>query len=839
MTWSRALVLGLLLALVMPIKLPDANAMTSNGNEHVFWAAPIPTRSAGQAPEASAVTVVNAAHSDAAVSFQTSQGWTNVLLATESTSAQDTNVPSPGSSVSPNGLRIEAPQDVAAYLFTRGYPVPEGSAQESTLLLDELQLGTDYYAVGRPDLPYSTPGPKQREPTFLTVVATRDNTVVQIETTADIASGPGVSALPAGTLATFHLEAFDVLHLETSVPTEGSTVAPDITGTRVESTAPVAVFSGSICSAIGSKRAVNWNPNKEGTCDSLVEQLTPNETGGLEFAGCLFSSWGVGTFGDGTLVNPGNDASQLGYARLIALRPGPTHVYVHTADNSTANNVTVLLNGPGQWTEVDFGDSWIEADQPIEAYGLSGYGMSGWAMERLLPTSQWGYGAELFQAPQTGFREAITVTRNQGSNSTPFTCARIQLGPGLTRFASNQPMQAHTSALSDQQTTVYYAGFLVNAPPGACSERPLGCQAAAQIPPVAAFTFTTQSSCSQLMVHLDGSTSGDIDGYVLTYVWTVDAGAPLIGPTQDIQLAAGPHQVSLTVFDNDGLASAPSTQVITGILDQCPPHLLAAPLQTIQAGQAWMYCPEASGGNGVPFTFSVGTLPVGLSWNGHCLNGTIAPGSYCLQISVTDGQASDWGCIYLRVEQPNTPLKPVQDSDQDGVADAQDNCPTIPNHDQADFDGDGAGDVCSTMPPPKSRNEKSDQLGSSAKDTDQDGIPDVMDNCPNVANNNQTDFDHDGFGDSCDLDLDGDGVGNASDNCPQIFNGNQADHDYDGVGDVCQPRPHSTPSKSIDCRNCKTATKTASMNQSTPGLFAGIGAFCAVGSAAFVIRKRP
>jgi hypothetical protein len=34
------------------------------------------------------------------------------------------------------------------------------------------------------------------------------------------------------------------------------------------------------------------------------------------------------------------------------------------------------------------------------------------------------------------------------------------------------------------------------------------------------------------------------------------------------------------------------------------------------------------------------------------------------------------------------------DSDADSVPDATDNCPGVPNPDQADGDGDGVGDVC-------------------------------------------------------------------------------------------------------------------------------------------------
>ena len=43
-------------------------------------------------------------------------------------------------------------------------------------------------------------------------------------------------------------------------------------------------------------------------------------------------------------------------------------------------------------------------------------------------------------------------------------------------------------------------------------------------------------------------------------------------------------------------------------------------------------------------------------------------------------------------------------------------------------------------------------------DSDDDGILDSKDNCPNVSNPSQKDHDRDGKGDACDLDQDGDGV---------------------------------------------------------------------------------
>jgi len=80
-------------------------------------------------------------------------------------------------------------------------------------------------------------------------------------------------------------------------------------------------------------------------------------------------------------------------------------------------------------------------------------------------------------------------------------------------------------------------------------------------------------------------------------------------------------------------------------------------------------------------------------------------------------------------------------------------------------------------------------LTGGAADGDADGVGDLWDSCPGLANAAQADQDGDGTGDACE-DGDGDGVADARDGCPQTA--------APGSPDGCEARPAAIPDRDGD-----------------------------------------
>jgi hypothetical protein len=122
-------------------------------------------------------------------------------------------------------------------------------------------------------------------------------------------------------------------------------------------------------------------------------------------------------------------------------------------------------------------------------------------------------------------------------------------------------------------------------------------------------------------------------------------------------------------------------------------------------------------------------------------------------------------------------LSYTDDADGDGKSDGFDNCPFVANRDQTDTDGDGVGDACDNCPRaanPDQRDTDGDGAGDACDDDkDGDGVPNATDNCPTIPNKDQTITNPataGGKGDACNPDIDGDGCANADDNCPTFAN---------------------------------------------------------------------
>jgi outer membrane protein OmpA-like peptidoglycan-associated protein/opacity protein-like surface antigen len=155
----------------------------------------------------------------------------------------------------------------------------------------------------------------------------------------------------------------------------------------------------------------------------------------------------------------------------------------------------------------------------------------------------------------------------------------------------------------------------------------------------------------------------------------------------------------------------------------------------------------------------------------------------------------------------------VKDTDDDGVSDKKDKCPDTPMNAIVDIDGcpldDDADGVYNGLDncPNTPKGAIVDIVGCPL-DTDKDGVYDGLDNCPNTPAGALVD------NTGCPTDTDGDGVFDGLDKCPDTQKGCRVDEtgctldgDGDGVCDGLDKCPSTAAGTKIDTNGCPVDVK--------------------------------
>ncbi|MCD6498453.1 MAG: IgGFc-binding protein [Deltaproteobacteria bacterium] len=194
-----------------------------------------------------------------------------------------------------NPLDFQVPRECQVGLETEN-PCHSYS-NDASLLLPSHVLSNHYMIMSRPTFGVDTGWGMGFIPGFFAVIATADNTTVTITFSANTQAGSGgqIQTYSPGQQAQFQLNQGQVLQILSAVPTDcgsGETSSDDcngqggsctycnmgptydLSGTVVESTAPVSVFSGHICDFV---------PYNYWACDHLEEQMIPSEAWGKDF----------------------------------------------------------------------------------------------------------------------------------------------------------------------------------------------------------------------------------------------------------------------------------------------------------------------------------------------------------------------------------------------------------------------------------------------------------------------------------------------------------------------------------------------------------------------------
>lgn len=195
----------------------------------------------------------------------------------------------PGTMVSSNAFRIRSDVPIVVYQFNT---LRHSYSNDASLLIPKNGLGNVYRVLGWPTtnpIKASIPGAPDiagiPDHSFVTIIGTQPNTAVTITVSTATVAGGGVDAKKKGDVIQHVIGPFDVLNIESSG------IPGDMTGTVVESSAPIVVFSGGERGIAPLNAGTNGGPpappgyeSKDLCCtDHLEEQLLPITSYGKSF----------------------------------------------------------------------------------------------------------------------------------------------------------------------------------------------------------------------------------------------------------------------------------------------------------------------------------------------------------------------------------------------------------------------------------------------------------------------------------------------------------------------------------------------------------------------------
>jgi len=189
----------------------------------------------------------------------------------------------PQTHVSSRAFRVTSTAPIVAYQFNT---LDQQYSNDASLLLPTSGLDRHHIVLSYPPTnAVRFPGmPVSRS--YVTVIGTEVGTRVEITPTSRTLAGGTVPALEPGQTFEVELGPFDMLNLETDSVTfqeaAGGTY-PDLTGTVVTSSKPVAVFTGCDLTVVVPQGA---DPDEDGRCcaEHIESQILPTSAMGTSFA---------------------------------------------------------------------------------------------------------------------------------------------------------------------------------------------------------------------------------------------------------------------------------------------------------------------------------------------------------------------------------------------------------------------------------------------------------------------------------------------------------------------------------------------------------------------------